>query len=101
MIRAKTEGAAPGFTIRDGEGVTWFLAIDPKSNPEGATGAAVVASRIFWTLGYFQAEYYIGELSPEQLTVDPKATYTPPSGRERPDEAVGRPASVGPGGTQA
>ncbi len=84
VIRAKTEGAAPGFTIRDGEGVTWFLAFDPKSNPEGATGAAVVASRIFWTLGYFQAEYYISELRPEQLTVDPKATYTPPSGRERP-----------------
>ena len=42
--------------------MTWFLAFDPKSNPEGATGAAVVASRIFWTLGYFQAEYYISEL---------------------------------------
>jgi hypothetical protein len=84
VIRAKTEGAAPGFTIRDGSGETWFLAFDPKSNPEGATGAAVVASRIFWTLGYFQAEYYISELRPDQLTVDPKATYTPPSGRERP-----------------
>ena len=84
VIRAKTEGAAPGFTIRDAAGVTWFLAFDPKSNPEGATGAAVVASRIFWTLGYFQAEYYISELRPDQLTVDPKATYTPPSGRERP-----------------
>jgi len=84
VIRAKTEGAAPGFTIRDGAGVTWFLAFDPKSNPQGATGAAVVASRIFWTLGYFQAEYYISELRPDQLTVDPKATYTPPSKRERP-----------------
>ena len=84
VIHAKTEGAAPGFTIRDGAGETWFLAFDPKSNPEGATGAAVVASRIFWTLGYFQAEYYISELRPDQLTVDPKATYRPPSGRERP-----------------
>jgi hypothetical protein len=84
VIRAKTEGAAPGFTIRDSAGVTWFLAFDPKSNPEGATGAAVVASRIFWTLGYFQAEYYISELRREQLTVDPKATFRPVSGRERP-----------------
>jgi hypothetical protein len=84
VIHAKTEGAAPGFTIRDSAGETWFLAFDPKSNPEGATGAAVVASRIFWTLGYFQAEYYISELRREQLAVDPKATYRPVSGRERP-----------------
>ena len=66
VIRAKTEGDAPGFTIRDSAGETWFIAFDPKSNPEGATGAVVVASRIFWTLGYFQAEYYISELHREQ-----------------------------------
>jgi len=84
VIHAKTEGAAPGFTIRDSAGETWFLAFDPKSNPEGATGAAVVASRIFWTLGYFQAEYDISELRREQLTVDPKATFRPVSKRERP-----------------
>jgi hypothetical protein len=84
VISAKTEGDAPGFTIRDSAGETWFLAFDPKSNPEGATGAAVVASRIFWTLGYFQAEYFISELRREQLSVDPKANFTPPSGRERP-----------------
>jgi hypothetical protein len=83
VIAAKTEGAAPGFTIRDSAGVTWFLAFDPKSNPEGATGAAAVASRIFWTLGYYQAEYYIAELHPASLTVDADATFRPPSGRER------------------
>jgi hypothetical protein len=84
VTHAKTEGDAPGFTIRDSTGETWFLAFDSKSNPEGATAAAVVASRIFWTLGYFQAEYYISELRREQLVVDPKATFTPPSERERP-----------------
>ena len=84
VIHAKTEGDAPGFTIRDSAGVTWFLAFDPKSNPEGPTGAAVVASRIFWTLGYFQAEYYVSELRRDQLTVDPKAMYSPASKRERP-----------------
>jgi len=83
VIQAKTEGAAPGFTVRDSAGVTWFLAFDPTSNPEGATGAAVVASKIFWTLGYYQAEYFIAELRREQLSVDPEATFRPPSGRER------------------
>ena len=83
VTHAKTEGAAPGFTIRDSAGVIWFLAFDPKSNPEGATGAAVVASKIFWTLGYNQAEYFIAELHRDELSIDPEATYRPPSGRER------------------
>ena len=83
VVAAKTEGDAPGFTVRDSAGVTWFLAFDRPSNPEGATGAAVVASKIFWTLGYYQAEYFIAELRREQLSVDPEATFRPPSGRER------------------
>ena len=59
------------------------MAFDPKSNLEGATGAVVVASRIFWTSVSFQAEYFISELRREQLSVDSKATFTPPSGIER------------------
>jgi hypothetical protein len=84
VTKAKTEGAAPGFTVRDSAGETWFIAFDPKSNPEAASAAAVIASRIFWALGYNQAEYFIGELRREDLTVDPKATFTPPSGKTRP-----------------
>ena len=84
VTQTKKEGDAPGFTIRDGTGETWFLQFDPKSNPEGATAAAMIANRIFWTLGYFQAEYYLSELRPEQLKIDPEATFTPPSGRNGP-----------------
>ena len=84
VTQTKKEGDAPGFTIRDGAGQTWFLQFDPKSNPEGATAAAVIANRIFWALGYFQAEYYLSELRLEQLKIDPEATFTPPSGKKRP-----------------
>lgn len=84
VTQTKKEGDAPGVTIRDSAGETWFLQFDPKSNPEGATAAAVIANRIFWTLGYFQAEYYLSELRLEQLQIDPEATFTPPSGKERP-----------------
>ena len=84
VTQTKKEGDAPGFTIRDSAGETWFLQFDPKSNPEGATAAAMIANRIFWTLGYFQAEYYLSELRPEQLKIDPEATFTPPSGKKRP-----------------
>jgi hypothetical protein len=84
VTQTKKEGDAPGFTVRDSAGETWFLQFDPKSNPEGATAAAVIANRIFWTLGYFQAEYYLSEFRPEQLQISPEATFTPPSGRKRP-----------------
>jgi hypothetical protein len=84
VIRAKSEGAAPGFTVRDSAGVTWFLAFDPKSNPEGSSGAAAIAMRIFWALGYYQAEYHIGELAREQLLVAKDAKFLPASGRIRP-----------------
>jgi hypothetical protein len=84
VIRAKSEGAAPGFTLRDTAGVTWFIEFDPPSNPQASSAAAVVAMRIFWALGFYQAEYYISELTREQLQIDKSATFTPPSGKSRP-----------------
>jgi hypothetical protein len=84
VIREKSEGAAPGFTVRDTAGVTWFIAFDPKSNPEASSAAAVIAMRIFWALGYHQAEYYIGELRREQLLIDKNAVFEPPSAKIRP-----------------
>jgi hypothetical protein len=84
VIRAKSEGAAPGFTVRDTAGVTWFIAFDPKSNPEASTAAAVIAMRVFWALGYNQAEYHISELRREDLQIDRNAQFSPPSGKVRP-----------------
>lgn len=84
IIRAKSEGAAPGFTMRDSAGVTWFIEFDPPGNPEASSAAAVIAMRIFWALGYNQAEYYISRLTREQLQIDKNAKFTPPSGQERP-----------------
>ena len=83
VIRTKSEGAAPGFTAKDTAGETWFVALDPKSNPEAASAAAVVAMRIFWALGYYQAEYYISSFRPEQLQIDKDAKFEPVSGKVR------------------
>jgi hypothetical protein len=83
VIRAKSEGAAPGFTIRDSAGIVWFVAFDPKSNPEASSGAIAVAMRLFWALGYYQAEYYISNLTKGRLQIDKDATFQPPSGKAR------------------
>jgi hypothetical protein len=80
LIREKTAGAHPGFTARDAKGETWFLEFDPPYFPEGATGAVVVATKIFWALGYNQVESFVTTFDPKHSEIDPKATLRRPSG---------------------
>jgi hypothetical protein len=84
IIREKASGAAPGFTARDSAGQTWFVSFDAPTNPEGATSCIVVASKLFWGLGYNQVESFVTSLRREQLTIDPKATVRRASGKRTP-----------------
>ena len=74
VTRAKTAGVSPGFTIRDEKGETWFLSFDAKGNSIAATAAAVVATKLFWALGYYQVETYLTTLDPKTLSINPEAT---------------------------
>src|SRR5262249_26296092 len=56
ILREKSAGVNPGFTAEDANGETWFVSFDSKSYPEGASGAVVVATKLFWALGYNQVE---------------------------------------------
>jgi len=80
VFREKTSGSHPGFTARDGKGQTWFLEFDPPYFPEGATGAVVVATKIFWALGYNQVESFLTTFDPMKIEFDPNATIRRPSG---------------------
>jgi hypothetical protein len=80
LTREKTSGVHPGFTARDAKGETWFLEFDPPYFPEGATGAVVVATKIFWALGYNQVESFLTTFDPKHADIDPKATLRRPSG---------------------
>jgi hypothetical protein len=83
VTHGKQAGFAPGFTIRDREGETWFVSFDAKGFPEAATGAILVANRIFWALGYWQVENHLVFGKPGQIEVADDATITPPSGKKR------------------
>ena len=83
VFRAKEAGFAPGFTMKDAKGQTWFVSFDGKGYPEAATGAILVANKIFWALGYWQAENYLISVRPDQLVIDDSATVVPPSGKRR------------------
>ena len=63
---------------------TWFVSFDAPVNPEGATGALVVATKLFWALGYNQVEYHLTTLRPDKVQIDPQATRKRPSGDRTP-----------------
>ena len=83
VTRAKPSGVSAGFVVRDSAGVTWFVQFDAPGHDEAASGAAMVANKIFHALGYWQSENQIAELRPEQLTIGERAVTETPSGKTR------------------
>jgi hypothetical protein len=83
VIGAKEVGFAPGFTMQDAAGETWFVSLDARGYPEAATGAILVANKIFWTLGYWQTDNVLIHVAPDRLDIGDTATYRPMSGQRR------------------
>jgi hypothetical protein len=104
VIRPKPAGASPGFVVRDSRGDVWFLSFDAAGHPDAATGAVMVANKLFWALGYWQVENHLARIDPEAVAIAETARVTPPSGRRRPmrrsdvDAVLAR-AHRGPDGT--
>lgn len=84
VTAGKSDGITPGFTVRDTAGTTWFIKFDPPSNPEMATGAEIISTRLFWALGYHVPENYLAVLDPAALVVDPRATIRDALGKRQP-----------------
>src|SRR5262249_56651456 len=70
IIRPKTSGVSPGFTMRDGRGNVWFVTFDAKGYPEAASGAILVANKIFWAIGYWQGENHLISIRTENLQIE-------------------------------
>jgi hypothetical protein len=69
VVASKSVGMAPGFTVRDSRGTVWFLSFDAAGHPEAATGAILVANKLFWALGYWQVENHLTTLRRETLEI--------------------------------
>jgi hypothetical protein len=80
ITREKSSGAAAGFTAQDANGETWFVSFDAPPNPEGATAALAIATRLFHALGYNQVEYFLTRIDPGRVQIAPEATTRRPSG---------------------
>jgi hypothetical protein len=83
VTASKAAGVAPGFTVKDVDGHTWFVSFDADGFPEAATGAILVANKIFWALGYWQVENHLVQIRPEQLVIADTAQLRTPSGTRR------------------
>ena len=83
VTRPKETGFAPGFTMNDAKGQTWFVSFDANGFPEAATGAILAANKIFWALGYWQVENYLVHITPGELTIADTALVKVSSGQRR------------------
>jgi len=84
VTAGKNEGITPGLRIEDSKGNRYLLKFDPPSNPEIASGADVIGSKLFYALGYHTPENYIVKFGRGQLKVSEKAKFVDASGEERP-----------------
>lgn len=79
----KREGATPGFTMRDAEGALYFIKFDPPGHLEMASAAEVIATKIFYALGFNVPENFVATFHEDELDVS-QATYVGVTGHERP-----------------
>jgi hypothetical protein len=60
ILKSKPDGVTPGFIGKDAQGRKYVFKLDDARYPELGSGANIIASRIFWALGYnVPAEYIV------------------------------------------
>jgi len=82
VIRGKSEGITPGFTIRDAKGDIYVVKIDEPQFLEMASSSEVISTLIYYASGYFTPQNSIAFLDPDQLEVGSEATITKGGVRE-------------------
>jgi hypothetical protein len=76
VIGRPTGGVTPKFLIEDAQGQRFILKFDPVDNPEIASTAEMVSSRLYHAFGFNVAEAYLVSLRKERLVIGEGATFT-------------------------
>ncbi len=69
IFRGKTQGITPGFHIMDDQGDRYVIKAGAPGYPELNSSSEMIATRIFYALGYNTPENFIVYIRPEHLTV--------------------------------
>jgi hypothetical protein len=80
---SKTSGVQPGFRMKDRDGHTYQIEVDPPSNPEMASGAEIIGTAFYHAFGYHTVDAYLAELDPAAIVISDKAEYRDPIIGER------------------
>ena len=103
VLVVKPYGVRPGIGVTDARGGLYLLQFDLPGSLGLATGAEMVASRVFHALGYHVGENYIVRFERRQLVPDETGQAVSSAGRTRPlidadIDAFLRTVAQGPGG---
>ena len=103
VIQNKQSGITPGFRVKDSTGTIYQMEFDPITNPEMATSAEVICTKIFHAIGYYVAEVYIVTFSRNEIELAKNAKYEDLAGKTRPlttkdIDLILKKAHVGPDG---
>lgn len=82
--QGKPNGANPGFRVNIPGLGKFLLKADPDGEPERATGATAVASRIYHAVGYFAPCDSVVHFDPKLLSLKPGLMATDNSGVSKP-----------------
>jgi hypothetical protein len=80
---AKGTGLQPGFRMRDRDGHTWQMEVDPPSNPELPSSAEIIGTAFYHAFGYHTVDVYLADIDPAKIVIDAKATIRDPNSRKR------------------
>lgn len=83
IIRAKTQGATPGFVIRDSRGDAYVVKFDPPGLLGMATAAGVISNRAFHAAGYNVPDDVRVIFRREDLVLGDDVKMTLPDGSKR------------------
>jgi hypothetical protein len=83
VIAGKTDGVTPGFQLKDAAGQRYFVKFDPPGNPEMASGAEVLSTKLLHAAGYHVPENHIATLRREHLIIGEGAMLKTADGQKR------------------
>lgn len=83
VIRGKSGGITPGFTMRDARGDAYFVKFDPPKQFGLSTGADVIGSKFFHAMGYSVPENWIIYFREDMLRIGQGAKLRVRGGKPR------------------
>jgi hypothetical protein len=83
IVRAKTEGVTPGFTIEDARGERYLIKFDPPELPGMSSGAGVISNRLLHAAGYNVPDDTIVYFTRDRLALGEGVTLALPGGARR------------------